>query len=117
MVQIGGNKRFFEFLREYGKEREPITKKYTTAAAVYYRKMLCFEAKNIEFTEPQPAKNAKELADRTMKSTSNWAKGVDEKYAVQEKASEMAQKTKAGAASLWGKMTGKTAENAENAGG
>ena len=28
MVAIGGNKRFFEFLREYGKERDPIEKKY-----------------------------------------------------------------------------------------
>ena len=62
MIRIGGNKRFFEFLREYGKEREPINKKYATAAAVYYRKKLCFEAKNQEFTEPPPAKNAQELA-------------------------------------------------------
>ena len=28
MVAIGGNKRFFEFLREYGKERDAIEKKY-----------------------------------------------------------------------------------------
>ena len=59
-----------------------MSKKYATAAAVYYRKKLCFEAKGIEFTEPPPAKNAQELAERTLSSTSNWAKGVDEKYAV-----------------------------------
>ena len=32
-VQFGGNKRFFEFLREYGKERDVLTKKYDSAAA------------------------------------------------------------------------------------
>ena len=66
MVQIGGNKKFFEFLKEYGKEREPIPKKYSTNAAVYYRKKLCAEAKNQEFNDPAPAKNAQEYAERTM---------------------------------------------------
>ena len=28
MVAIGGNKRFFEFIRDYGKERDVIDKKY-----------------------------------------------------------------------------------------
>jgi len=37
-VQGGGNKRFFEFLREYGKERDPIQKKYDTSAALFYRR-------------------------------------------------------------------------------
>ena len=66
MVAIGGNKKFFEFLREYGKERDPVPKKYTSAAAVYYRKKLCFEAKDIEFNEAPPAKNAQELAERSL---------------------------------------------------
>lgn len=40
MIKIGGNKRFFEFMREYGKEREPITKKYNNYASKYYSKMM-----------------------------------------------------------------------------
>ena len=57
-VQIGGNKKFFEFLKEYGKERDPIPKKYSSNAANYYRRKLCYEAKNIEFTEAPPPKSA-----------------------------------------------------------
>lgn len=54
-----------------------------------------------------------------MKSTSNWAKGVDEKYAVQDKANELAQKTKEGVASLWGKIknANQNQGNGGNAGG
>ena len=78
MVKIGGNRKFFEFLREYGNERDPIVKKYSSAAAVYYRKKICLEAKGIEIKEPPPAKNASELAERTIESTQNWAKETDE---------------------------------------
>ena len=105
MVAEGGNQKFFIFLREYGKEREPVPKKYASAAAVYYRKRLCFLAKGLEFNEPPPAKNAQELAERTLASTSGWAKDVDSKYEVQAKASDLANKTKAGVAALWGKIT------------
>ena len=42
MVTLGGNKLFYEFMREYQKEREPILRKYTTSCAVFYRKRLCF---------------------------------------------------------------------------
>ena len=48
-VQVGGNKAFYEFLREYGKEREETLKKYKTDAAVYYRKSLCYRVKNLPF--------------------------------------------------------------------
>ena len=101
MVRIGGNKKLFEFLSEYGVEREPIQKKYTSKGAVYYRKKLCFEAQGVEFTEIPPAKNAKEAADRAVQNTKDWAKSTDEKYQIKEKAGDMAAKTKAGAASLW----------------
>jgi len=39
-VQVGGNKRFFEFLREYGKERDPVQRKYDSSVAHYYRRRL-----------------------------------------------------------------------------
>jgi len=82
MVAIGGNKKFFEFLREYGKERDPIAKKYNSAAAIYHRKKLCYEAKRLEFKDPPPAKNAQELAERTLENTQSWARDTDEKYQI-----------------------------------
>jgi hypothetical protein len=51
MIKIGGNKRFFEFLREYGKERDPIAKKYDNSASLFYRRRLCAEAKRLRFDE------------------------------------------------------------------
>ena len=57
-VQMGGNKAFYEFLRDYGKEREEVSKKYKTDAAAYYRKSLSYRVKNIPFTEKAPPKNA-----------------------------------------------------------
>ena len=56
-VQKGGNQRFFEFMKIYGKEREPIIKKYDTKAATYYRRRLVETACGKEFTEEVPAKN------------------------------------------------------------
>ena len=44
-VQLGGNQRFFEFLREHGNERDTISKKYSGSTALYYRRRLCAEAK------------------------------------------------------------------------
>ena len=63
-VQVGGNQRFFEFLRDYGKERDPIARKYDSGAAKYYRARLCAQAKNLPFNELPPAKSATEFADR-----------------------------------------------------
>ena len=45
-----------------------------------------------------------------MQNTQAWAKDVDEKYAVQQKANELAASTKAGVASLWARVSGKQAE-------
>ena len=58
MIKVGGNKRFFEFLKEYGKEREPINKKYDNSASMFYRRKLCAQSKNLPFSEPAPSKNA-----------------------------------------------------------
>ena len=79
-VQNGGNKRFFEFLRTYGKEREPINKKYTSSAAEFYRRQLCAQAKNIAFDEDPPAKDVKEFATRTYTKTGKFFSETNEKY-------------------------------------
>ena len=73
MVQIGGNKRFYDFLREYGKERDPIGKKYSSTPAQYYRRMLCAQAKNKPFKEEAPAKSAADFANKTLDKTGAFA--------------------------------------------
>lgn len=65
-------------MRDYGREREAVTQKYRSDAAWYYRKVLHFRAKGIEFTERAPPKNASEAAERAAKDTANAvSKGID----------------------------------------
>merc|ERR1712113_36097 len=57
MVKVGGNLRFYQFLKEHGREEEAISSKYTSDEAVYYRKKLYCEAKKIEFDGQTPARD------------------------------------------------------------
>ena len=100
---MGGNQRFFEFLRDYGKERDPINKKYDSSAAHFYRKKLCAQAKNVPFTEIPPAKSATEYADRTAKKANAAWTEANEKYQISEKTSAAATSAKAGIMSMWGR--------------
>eukprot|EP00352_Strombidinopsis_acuminata_P004801 CAMPEP_0176367010 /NCGR_PEP_ID=MMETSP0126-20121128/21580_1 /TAXON_ID=141414 ORGANISM="Strombidinopsis acuminatum, Strain SPMC142" /NCGR_SAMPLE_ID=MMETSP0126 /ASSEMBLY_ACC=CAM_ASM_000229 /LENGTH=65 /DNA_ID=CAMNT_0017724659 /DNA_START=288 /DNA_END=485 /DNA_ORIENTATION=+ len=46
IAEIGGNKRLYDFLAEYKKEKEPqIWEKYATDAAKWYRNKLSAEAR------------------------------------------------------------------------
>ena len=65
IVEVGGNKRFFDFLADYQRERESsIYDKYSSGPAIYYRRMLGFWARGIRFTEEKPAKNWSELISK-----------------------------------------------------
>lgn len=66
MVKIGGNKRFYEFLKEYGKERDDIKQKYTGTPAIYYRKKLNAQVMNKPFSEALPAKSAQEQVTKAI---------------------------------------------------
>ena len=68
-------------MRDYGREREAITMKYRSDAAWYYRKLLHFRAKGIEFQEQAPPKNATEAAERAAKEAQNAVKVGYEKTA------------------------------------
>jgi hypothetical protein len=81
---LGGNKKFYEFMREYSKEREPILKKYQTSAALYYRRNLCFSAKNQACDELPPPKNAQEAAERAGKTIAKGAVSVGAFFNEQE---------------------------------
>ena len=98
-------------MREYGKERDPIAKKYDCSPAAYYRRQLCARAKKISFTEPPPAKNATELANRTYEKTGAFFSETNQKYQISEKASAAASATKQGAISLWARAKTLVAKN------
>ena len=88
-------------MREYGKERDVIAKKYDSSIAHYYRRRLCAAAKKVSFTELPPAKSATEFANRTVDRGTALIKETDQKYQIAEKASAAASSAKLGAMSLW----------------
>lgn len=59
----GGNKAFYEFMKDYGKERDAILKKYKNSAADYYKKRLAAQCSSKPFDELAPPKNASEAFD------------------------------------------------------
>ena len=65
-IQVGGNKRFFDYMRMYGKDRDEIENKYSSDAARYYRRRLCAQAMNKPFKDKQPPKNIQEFANNTL---------------------------------------------------
>jgi hypothetical protein len=55
MMELGGNQRFLDFLREHGiSEDMPIRRKYKTRAVEWYRRNLRAEAEGTEAPEPLP---------------------------------------------------------------
>lgn len=76
IVEVGGNKRFFDFLSEYQQERDTIPYKYASVNAHYYRRMISSWARSIRFDEEKPAKNWSEAISRK-----------NEQYQIADKAS------------------------------
>ena len=68
-------------MRDYGKEKEAITSKYKSDAAIYYRKLLHMRAKGIEFTELAPPRNTAEAAERAADKAQKAVKDGYEKTA------------------------------------
>jgi len=55
MMELGGNRRFAEFLRQHGiPEDMPLRQKYRTRAAEWYRENLRAEAEGTELPDPLP---------------------------------------------------------------
>ena len=116
-VQIGGNKALYEFLRDYGRERDEIDKKYKSDPARFYARSLSFRVKNLPYMEKAPPKNATEHAQRAADVTSQYASSAyastskaasefDEKYKVSEKASQGWTSLKTSVGGLFAKKDG-----------
>jgi phage tail tape-measure protein len=74
IVQVGGNKRLWDFFKQYnGLEQKLIQNKYTTSAAKYYKQKLAAEVNGLPFNEKEPPKNAEEYLDRGVATTKEIA--------------------------------------------
>jgi len=102
VVEVGGNKRFFDFLQDYQKERDSIESKYCSSPAQYYRRMLGAWARGVEFLEDRPAKTWSELATRT-----------NEQYKIADTASSAYESTKSGIMNLFSYASAATETDAQ----
>ena len=79
-------------MRDYDREKQPIALKYKSDPAIYYRKVLHFRAKGVEFTERAPPRNATEAAERAAKDTANAVnKGIEKTSQTLKKFDEQYQ--------------------------
>lgn len=121
VTEQGGNKNFYEFMREYQKERTGIAVKYKTDAATWYRKKVQMAARGMPFEERQPPRNAQEAAQRAAddakvaasagmdKAKAGW-NDLDQKYKIAETTSANYNKAKS---SVMGWFSKKDAAQAE----
>ena len=56
-LQIGGNKAFFEILKEYGIENEELTTKHKHSCVAWYKRSHVSKMDGINFNEPKPPKD------------------------------------------------------------
>ena len=87
MLSIGGNKRFYEFMLEYSQEKNSIETKYNSAVAFHYRKMLCFEAKGMPFTEAPPytIERLRQITGEAAELASHTAQRVKSNFTKEKK--------------------------------
>ena len=65
-------------MQQYAKERSLIKDKYAGDSAKWYRKSICFGAKNIPFNDRQPVRNMTEGLNRAVDDTHAWVSKTDE---------------------------------------
>jgi len=104
VVEVGGNKRFFDFLAYYNKEREDIPVKYCSSPALYYRRMLTSWVLGKNFDEDRPAKNWTEFVVKK-----------NEAYQISDKASTVYESARTGLSSFWTKITTSATEETADA--
>ena len=78
VVTIGGNQRFWDFMKDYKSEAKPVFTKYKTGEARYYKKRLAATVEDRAFAEKPPAKNVEEMVDKGVEVTKKGAKKAEE---------------------------------------
>lgn len=63
VLEVGGNKAFYDFMKGYNYEKEPIKLKYDHRAARWYRSKLCRSAMGTPFEEKPPVRNVSDVGD------------------------------------------------------
>ncbi|TNV74259.1 hypothetical protein FGO68_gene6916 [Halteria grandinella] len=64
----GGNKQFWDFMKDYKTEQKPISIKYNTSEALYYKRRLAALVQDKSFEEKAPARNIDELMDKGLET-------------------------------------------------
>ena len=72
VVQMGGNKAFFELLQEYRIERESIDKRYRSEAVRWYARRMVNRVEGKEFKEQPPPKDWDERISRVKVVWKEW---------------------------------------------
>lgn len=63
-VTQGGNKKFWDFMKDYNLEAKEIVPKYLSSESLYYKRRLAAIIQDRNFEEKAPAKNVDELMDK-----------------------------------------------------
>ena len=78
VAEQGGNKHFWDFMKQYNTESKDVIAKYTSKAAKYYARKLAAQIQGKEFNEAAPAKNMEEAFDRGKDTAVVYAKKAEE---------------------------------------
>ena len=73
VVTLGGNQRFWDFMKDYKSEQKPIYSKYKSSEAKYYKKYLAATVLDRAFSQKPPPKNVDEMIDKGVEVTKHGA--------------------------------------------
>ena len=77
-VALGGNQRFWDFMKEYKSEMKPIGAKYKSAEAKFFRKRHAAMIQEKPFFQQAPARNVDDYVDKGVEVTKKGAKKAEE---------------------------------------
>ncbi|CDW84635.1 UNKNOWN [Stylonychia lemnae] len=78
LLENGGNKKFWDFIKQYNMELKDINAKFNSNPIKYYKKRLFALAQGVEFNQEQPPRNAEEILNRGVDGAKNLGKKAGE---------------------------------------
>jgi len=104
--EFGGNKVWYNLLKEYNLSAAAISKKYTSSLALYQKRKIWTEIQGKPFTEEKPAKNWHDRADKVGQKMMQMSEKAEQGIltlgqGIQRKVTEKGWKQKV--EGLWGK--------------